>query len=171
MKYKKALFMLLELFLRVVINPRLRAFSLRLCGAHIGHNVRIYEVQFLNLENGFDNLHVEDDVHIGMGCKLDLAGNVFIKKGVTLSPGVTILTHSDPGKHHSSPICSEFGPFVSDVIVGEFCWVGASVTVLAGSVLEDRIVVGACSLVKGKLESSSLYYGIPATKARCLNLG
>jgi hypothetical protein len=40
---------------------------LALFGARIGHNVRIYEGQFFNLEKGFAALSVADDVHIGPG--------------------------------------------------------------------------------------------------------
>src|SRR5512139_2036129 len=67
-------FMLLEMGMRVVVNPYLRARLLALCGATVGHNVRIYEMQFLNLDGGFRNLSIEDDVHIGMGCRFDLKG-------------------------------------------------------------------------------------------------
>jgi hypothetical protein len=50
---KKAGFMFLELGLRAVIHPQWRARLLRLFGANIGQNVRIYEVRFLNLSQGF----------------------------------------------------------------------------------------------------------------------
>lgn len=45
--------MFLELGLRAVIHPQWRARLLRLFGANIGQNVRIYEVRFLNLSQGF----------------------------------------------------------------------------------------------------------------------
>ncbi len=83
--------MLLELGLRVVIHPTLRAKLLALCGATVGKNVRIYEIQLFNLSNGFKNLKIADDVHIGTGCRFDLEGEIHLGRGVTLSPGVTIL--------------------------------------------------------------------------------
>jgi len=170
-RFRKAWFMLLELALRIVINPFLRASLLRLCGANIGHNVRIYEIQLVNVENGFKNLHIQDDVHIGMGCRIDLEGIVTIERGATLSPGVTLLTHADPGSQHHSPICNEFKPFIADVKIGSYCWIGANTTILAGTQINDKTVVGACSLVRGTLQSCSLYYGIPAKKIRTLKLG
>jgi acetyltransferase-like isoleucine patch superfamily enzyme len=159
---KKAWFMLLELGFRIVIHPGLRARLLAFCGATVGKNVRIYEVQLFNLENGFRNLKIADDVHIGTGCRLDLEGEIYLAQGVTLSPGVTILTHSDPGQSHHSPICQIFQPIVAAVQVEKYCWIGCNVTILAGSHIQARTVVGACSLVTGKLQSCSLYAGIPA---------
>lgn len=161
-KLKKAWFMLLELGFRFVIHPSLRARLLAFCGATVGKNVRIYEVQLFNLENGFKNLKIADDVHIGTGCRLDLEGEIYLAQGVTLSPGVTILTHNDPGHAHHSPICEIYQPIIAAVHVEKYCWIGCNVTILAGSHIQAKTVVGACSLVTGKLQSSSLYAGIPA---------
>ena len=167
-QYKKALFMIIELFLRIVISPFLRAYLLKICGAKIGRNVRIYEVHFLNLSNGFSNLYIEDDVHIGMGCRIDLEGAVHIHRGATISLGVTILSHYNPGEQHNSPLCKEFPPVVGKVDIGNYCWIGCNTTILAGSIIPERTAVGACSLVKGRLEANSVYLGIPAKKIRDL---
>lgn len=163
-------FMLLERLLRMVIHPLLRAHLLKLCGAQIGNNVRIYEIQLFNLKAGFKNLHIQDNVHIGIGCRIDLEGMVTIEEGATLSPGVTILTHTDPGSQHHSPICNEFQPSVEKVKVGAYCWIGCNTLIFPGTEIHNRTVVGASSLVKGTLQSYSLYYGIPAKRIRELNL-
>ena len=168
---KKAWFMCLELAMRFVISPYARARLLNWCGATIGGNVRIYEIQLFNLGTGFRNLRIEDDVHIGTGCRLDLEGPIVIRRGATLAPGVSILTHSDPGSHHHSPICREFAPYVAGVEVGAYCWIGCNATIMPGSTIADRTVVGACSLVKGSLDPESLYVGAPETKVRALTLG
>jgi len=168
MRLKKAIFMLLELLLRIVVVPYLRAVLLRILGAQIGRNVRIYEVHFFNLENGFKNFIVEDDVHIGMGCYFDLQGKITIEHGATLSPRVVVLTHSDPGSHHDSPLCTLFLPIVADVRIGKYCWIGTNTTVLAGSFIQDQSVIGAASLVKGELLAKCLYVGIPAKKIKVL---
>jgi len=167
-RLKKAWFMLLELALRMVINPYLRARLLNLCGATVGPNVRIYEIQFLNLDNGFMNLYIEDNVHIGMGCRMDLEGKIVIHRGATISPGVTILTHNNPGSQHDSPLCKHFKPYVDSVEIGAYCWIGANTTILAGSRILDRTVIGACSLVSGCLDAESVYVGIPVKKTRTL---
>lgn len=168
---KKAWFMLLELGLRNIIHPVWRARLLAWCGATVGKNVRIYEIQLFNLENGFKNLKIADDVHIGSGCRLDLQGEIYLGQGVTLSPGVTILTHSDPGSAHHSPLCEIYQPIIAAVHIEAYCWIGCNTTVLAGSHIQEQTVVGACSLVRGKLQSHHLYAGIPARLIKQLKLG
>ena len=46
-------------------------------------------------------------------------------------------------------------------IIGNDCWLAANVTVLKGSEICDGAVVGAKSLVKGKVESNSVVVGVP----------
>ena len=55
--------------------------------------------------------------------------------------------------------------------IGSLCLIGMSATIMDGAVLEDRVVLGAGSLVPpGKvLESGYLYVGSPARKVRALS--
>jgi acetyltransferase-like isoleucine patch superfamily enzyme len=168
-RWKKLLFILLELLLRIILIPQLRAHLLRLGGAKVGKNVRIYEIRLLNLDNGFKNLDIADDVHIGMGCYFDLQGKIIIGKGVSISPRVTILTHADPGSHHHAPLCQHFPAFIANVRIDDYCWLGVNSTILAGSHIQQQTVIGAASLVKGVLLAHSLYYGVPARKIKSLN--
>jgi carbonic anhydrase/acetyltransferase-like protein (isoleucine patch superfamily) len=57
--------------------------------------------------------------------------------------------------------------------IGDYCLVGMGSTVLDGAVLEDKVMLGANSLVSpGKvLESGYLYLGSPAQKVRKLKPG
>lgn len=57
--------------------------------------------------------------------------------------------------------------------IGDYCLVGMGSTVLDGAVLEDKVMLGANSLVSpGKvLESGYLYLGSPAQKIRKLKAG
>jgi acetyltransferase-like isoleucine patch superfamily enzyme len=163
--------LVLEKMLRWCINPRLRARVLALLGARIGRNVRIYEGQFFNLEKGFTLLTVADDVHIGPGCRLDLSAPLAIGARSTLSPGVTIMTHSDPGQSHHSAMCKLYPPSTEGIRIGSDCWIGANVTMLAGSALGDRVVVGAGSVVRDSIPSDSMAAGAPATVRKHLEFG
>jgi acetyltransferase-like isoleucine patch superfamily enzyme len=160
--------LLVEKLLRWCVHPRLRARLLGVLGASVGRNVRIYEVQLFNLEKGFSNLAVADDVHIGPGCRLDLAGPLRIGARSTLSPGVTILTHADAGASHGSALCALYPPRVEAVTIGSDCWLGANVTVLAGSALADRVVVAAGSVVIDDIPSNSMAAGVPARVRKTL---
>lgn len=161
-RFRHGVFLLIEIGLRVCILPRVRARLLGILGGKVGRNVRVYECRFINLAQGFGNLAIGDDVHIGNGCLLDLEGPVRIGRGSTLSPRVTVLSHSDAGSAHGSPITGRYPPEASGVVIGENCWIGASCTVLSGASVGDRTVVGAMALVRGVLEPDSLYVGVPA---------
>jgi acetyltransferase-like isoleucine patch superfamily enzyme len=139
---------------------------LRLCGAQIGRNVRIYEIQLFNLESGFTNLRIGDDVHIGPGCRLDLAGPIQIHERSTLSPGVTILTHSDPGSSHGSKLVGRYPPLTSGVNIGSDCWLGANTILLAGVTIGDLTVIAAGSVVTTSAPSGSLMAGVPAKEKK-----
>lgn len=55
--------------------------------------------------------------------------------------------------------------------VGNYCLIGMSATIMDGAVLEDRIIIGAGSLVPtGKvLKGGYLYVGSPVKRVRALN--
>lgn len=152
----------LEKLLHWCIEPRLRAKLLRFLGAKIGRNVRIYEIQLFNLETGFRNLSIADDVHVGTGCRLDLAGPLFIGKRSTLAPGVTVLTHSDPGSSHGSKLTQRYPKHAAGAFIGEDCWLGANSTILGGVKINDLTVVGAGGVVIDEAPSGSVLLGVPA---------
>lgn len=170
MSLKYALFVVAEKLLRWSISPRLRARLLSLLGATIGKNVRIYEIQLFNLKHGFSNLHIENDVHIGIGCRLDLEGMLVIAARSTLSPGVTILTHQDPGSSHGSRLLALYPAQVKSTKIGSDCWIGTNTVVLPGATIGSKVVVAAGSVVTSELPDSVLVAGVPASIRRSLQL-
>jgi acetyltransferase-like isoleucine patch superfamily enzyme len=159
---KIGIYMLIEKLLRWCINPHLRSTLLRLLGARIGKNVRIYELRLINLINGFRNLAIEDDVHIGPGTMIDLTGKVIIKHKSTVSPRVLILTHSDAGEDHKSEICKIYPRKVKEVVIGKSVWIGAGSIIQVGVRIGDRVVIGTGSVVTKNIPSDSLASGVPA---------
>lgn len=161
-RFNHGLFVLLEKLLRWSISPRLRARLLALLGAHIGHNVRIHEVHFFNLSHGFGNLHIDDNVHVGPRCLLDLEGDLHIGARSTLSPGVTVLTHNDPGSAHEAPLSVLYPPRTCTTRIGADCWVGTSAVLLAGVAIGNFSVIGAGSIVISNVPDNCLVAGNPA---------
>lgn len=159
---RHGIYLVLEKLLRWSIHPKLRSKILKLLGAKIGKNVRIYEIQLFNLELGFRNLHLSDDVHIGPGCRIDLSGILKIGMRSTISPGVTILTHADPGSSHHSKILKYYPPHRYGVSIGIDCWVGANTTILDAVTIGDNVVVAAGSVVTNNVEPKTLVAGAPA---------
>ena len=50
------------------------------------------------------------------------------------------------------------------IVIHENVWLAAKCTILRGSEIESGVVVGANSVVKGKLEANTVYAGIPSQK-------
>lgn len=157
-------YMVAEMLLRLCIHPRLRARALRLLGARVGRNVRVYECRFINLRGGFSTLRLDDDVHVGFGCLLDLEGPLVIGRGTTLAPRVTVMTHANPGSAHGSPWCIRFPVDASGVVIGDHCWIGTGATLISGARVANDIAVGACALVRGDLVEPGVYAGVPARR-------
>lgn len=167
-KCKHGLFVLLEKMLRWAISPRVRARLLAMLGAQIGRNVRIYEIQLFNLKDGFRNLVVADDVHIGPGCRLDLEARLTIGDRTTLSPGVTVLTHQDPGSVHGIGLLEIYPPFTRATTIESDCWVGVNSTILAGVTVHHMSVIAAGSIVTADVLPHTLVAGAPARTKKSL---
>lgn len=163
-RVRKGWWTLVERLFRFSINPRFRARLLSYCGATIGSNVRIYEASFINLDRGFSNLVIGDNVHVGHGCIIDLAAGVHLASGSVLSPGVVVLSHSDPGSSHRSPVADKLGVIYQPVRIDEHAWIGASATVLAGTTIGRESVVAAGAVVTGDVPSGEIWGGVPARK-------
>jgi maltose O-acetyltransferase len=159
---RHGIFVLLELLLRITVVPALRARLLGVLGASVGRNVRVNDCRLINLSKGFSNLTLADDVHVGNGCLIDLEGPVSIGRGTVLAPRVVVLSHNDPGAHHGSPLARRFGCDARGVTIGAHCWIGANATLLSGTTMGDRCVLGAMSLAKDTLLADRVYAGIPA---------
>ena len=160
-RLKHAIYLFFEKLLHWCICPYLRAKIIKLLGGHIGNNVRIYEISLFNLNNGFRNLLIEDDVHIGPGTLIDLSDKVIIRRGAVISPRVTILTHQDPGTYHNSPMCKLYPRKEAPIEIGKYTWVGVSSTILLGVTIGEQSVIGANSLVNRDIPKKVLSLGNP----------
>ena len=49
----------------------------------------------------------------------------------------------------------------ADIVIGDDVWIGAGSIILAGTEIENGVVIAAGSVVKGKLSSNSVYAGVP----------
>ena len=59
---------------------------------------------------------------------------------------------------------------VKPTLIKDNCWIGVGAVILPGSVLEDKVVVGANSVLKGQAEENSIYVGNPGVKIKDRNL-
>lgn len=157
---QRGLLYLLEGWLRLPWPPPLRATWLRAMGATIGPGARIHRCALINLEvDGFRSLSVGEGAHIGPECILDLANPITIGTRATLGPGVTLLTHSDPGR---SAVAAEHPRETGPVVIGDDAWIGSRAVILQGVRVGARAVVGAGAVVTGDVDAGITVAGVPA---------
>lgn len=115
---------------------------LRSCGAVIGR-----ETRFISPENCNIDLNRAPYISIGNNCCLSY---------------VTILAH-DYSWYTFLDACQDILPDAGGkVIIGNNCFVGYQTVILKGTVIEDNVIIGARSVVKGKIPSNTVWAGCPA---------
>lgn len=159
---KKAMFVIAERILRCLPHPGWRAWGLRCMGAHVGHGVRVHPCRLMNYQEGFSTLHLGDGVFVGEDVLLDLAGQLYVGARSTLSARSCVMTHSDPGASHQSPMARRYPPTRFGATIGQGCWIGVGAIVLDGVVLPDESLVAAGAVVTVSPGESAVLAGVPA---------
>tara|TARA_B100000212_G_scaffold316242_1_gene270994 strand:- start:672 stop:1265 length:594 start_codon:yes stop_codon:yes gene_type:complete len=145
----------------------------------IGKTVRIRYPKLVNFENNIiiddfcyisTRLNIKSFTHISSGVKI-IGGKmslVEMENFSTLAPNVVIAAESDD---YSDGIATPMIPLefkgdveYSNIKIPRHCIIGANSTVLPNSIIGEGTSIGANSLVKGTLDSWSIYAGCPARK-------
>ncbi|MCH5166335.1 MAG: acyltransferase [Erysipelotrichales bacterium] len=85
-----------------------------------------------------------------------------------ITNGVIILTH-DYSWSVGSFISKKTYGNIRRVIIGNNCFIGMNSIILRGTTIGDNVIIGAGSVVSGKIESNSVYAGNPAKKIMTLD--
>jgi maltose O-acetyltransferase len=147
-------------------SGELRAQLLRLAGFSVGRGVRINGPLKISGPRGlFDRLLIGEETSIDADCMLDLSERLSIGSGVTIEPGVFILTSThelDFPKHRAGAI------ILNPVTIGDGAWLRARTLVLPGVKIGAGSVVDAGSVVNKDVEPNTRVGGIPAVKLETL---
>ncbi len=112
------------------------------------------------------SVRIGSNVHIGSSVTISAAAEVTVGDFSGISAGVKLFTTDDDysGAYLSGPTVppSHTNITTAPVELHEHCVVGANSVILPGVVLEEGVVVGALSLVKGHLPAWGIYGGAPA---------
>lgn len=100
-------------------------------------------------------------------CYIDASGGIEIGDNVSIAHNCSLVSFEHTWGDLETPI--KYNPTnLKSIKIGKDVWLGCGVRVLAGTVIEDRVIVAAGAVVKGTLESGHLYGGIPAKKLKKL---
>lgn len=88
-------------------------------------------------------------------------GGVVIGSNCLFGPGVTIISENHRYSDAEQLIRSQ-GSVRAPITIGDDCWLGSNVTVLAGVSVGKGCVIAAGSIVTKDIESDSIVAGVPA---------
>ena len=104
---------------------------------------------------------IADYFHIGA------SGGVRIGRNVIAGPFLTVHSQEHVFEDPSTPIKHQ-GTREATVVVGDDCWLGSRVTLLAGATLGDRTVVASGAVVRGEHPGGVVLAGVPARVVRLI---
>jgi acetyltransferase-like isoleucine patch superfamily enzyme len=123
--------------------------------------------------------------HIGRGCTLRADhGAVIDVRGSSIGPNSVIVARQELSIAEGCALaemvvirdqdhCVDANTRLSDsdflsapIQIGANVWIGAKASVLRGSRIGDHAIIAAHSVVRGNVESRSVYAGVPAIRVR-----
>lgn len=140
--------------------------------------------------------HYYSTIRLKENSELRVNGNVNFYSGLSMKIFNNGLVEINDGTYFSGPItihCKEFISigrncsiswnctiidsnfhavdfnaeiFTKEVIIGDRVWIGNSVIVLPGTIIDDDVIIGAGSVVKGHLLKNGIYAGNPCKLIR-----
>jgi len=131
----------------------------------IGHNSRLYKHTTL-YKNAAGSFKLGDHSHIApYGYFLLADHNICIGDNVAIAKNCAFFcsTNSIPSEN---TILYKDSYEEGDIEVGNNVFMGANCVVLPDTVIENNVVIGANSTIKGRLEEGYLYAGNPAIKIK-----
>lgn len=93
---------------------------------------------------------------------------ISIGDNVCVSKGLTLFVH-DYSAFIERKITGEVLGGVGGVRIGNNVQIGADVTILMDTEIQDNVIIAAGAVCKGKLESGFVYGGVPAKKIQSVN--
>ncbi|KAJ6012867.1 hypothetical protein N7499_012531 [Penicillium canescens] len=125
------------------------------------------------------SIYIEPPLFVDYGCNISVGesfyanfhltildcGLVSIGNNVEIGPNVSIIT----GEHHTmieERRAHRGCEFTRGVAIGDDCWIGAGVIILAGVTIGSGCSIGAGSVVKADIPPFSIAVGVPARVIR-----
>jgi acetyltransferase-like isoleucine patch superfamily enzyme len=113
-------------------------------------------------------LHLGKNSTIGDYSTLIIYGDMNIGNNVMIAANSTIVDSDHIGNLKDGPLKFQ-GISVENILIGDDVWIGSNCSILKGSQIGDHSIIGANSLVKGKIPSSVYAFGVPAKVRKIRN--
>ena len=136
---------------------------LKAFGAEVGENLIVCSPIVLhNARGGYHNLTIKDGCSFNGYNFLDLSGKITLEKGVSLGPGVIIMTHNRYNRNAflEEKLAHTCG--VKDVLIKEGTGVKAGALVVHGITIGKNTVVAGHAVVNRDVGDNCFVAGVPA---------
>lgn len=126
----------------------------------------------------FRSFRLPQHITVRKGAELEIGNNSYLNDGVNIcsTKSIRIGHHAKIGDmtyiydtdfHEISP---DKPTKQAPVSIGDNVWIGANSIILPGSVIGDHCVIGAASVVTGRIPANSLAVGSPARVIKTLSV-
>lgn len=118
----------------------------------IGKCVRFNGISSIS---GFDNLEIGNNVHIGDNAHIKAEGGLYIGDNTHISRNLILYTVNHNYQGELLPYDNT--EVEKKVVIEKNVWIGINVTILPGTYIEEGCIIGAGSVVAGKISKLSIY--------------
>jgi len=159
------------IFLFKIIGPprtlrygsKINVSLLKAFGAEVGEKVTVCSPVVLhNVINGYKNLIIKDGCYFNGYNFLDLSGRITLEKGVSLGPGVIIMTHN---RYNYNPFLEDRLAHtcgIKDVLIKEGAGIKANALIVHGITIGKNAVVAGNAVVNRDVGDNCFVAGVPA---------
>jgi acetyltransferase-like isoleucine patch superfamily enzyme len=134
-------------------------FSGQIFDVSIGKNVTIYPNVVFEFANTAKFI-VGDNSLISYGVIISCKKSIAIGQDVQIGEYTSIRDSTHTYKDLSTPM-KYAKDLYDEIIICDNVWIGRGCIIMPGTIIEDGVVVGANSVVKGLLERNKIYGGNP----------
>lgn len=136
--------------------------------AHIGKDATIYPGTLFEFS---ENAHLQIGDHFVLSYGSLIACHRCITIGNHVMIGEYTSIRDTTHNYQSGEAPYSLQPdYSQDIEIGNNVWIGRGCIILPGTVIEEGVIVGANSVVKGRLQANWLYSGVPAHPIKPLRI-
>lgn len=120
----------------------------------------------------FESHNKEAELHIGDNCILSYGTIISCSIGIKIGNNVWVGEYSSV--RDSTHVFNTINPMGSNldmkipISIGNNVWIGRNTIIMPGSIIEDNVIIGANSMVKGLCRANAMYAGTPAKLKKCI---
>lgn len=128
----------------------------------IGANSQIFDFVVIRCVGGTGDIVIGEHCYINPHCTLFSGSGIKLGNNVLVAPGCSIVPANHAIARTDIPIRQQgFMPSRGGVVIEDDVWIGSNVVILDGAYIEAGAVIGAGSLVSGRVTGNAIWAGNP----------